>query len=571
MRLSSILVAAALLATPAAFAQAPTPVHAHTAALYRCPMHPDVAEPAPGRCPRCGMALQQDANVPEATEHTGHGAAVQDAAHGSYGASAEDAAHEGHGDAAQDPAHESHDAAAQDSAHGDHDAAAQDSAHEGDDAAAQDSAHMGHGDAHQSAAHEGHAAAEGSPHAGHGTAGADMPRAPLGLGMEREGSGTAWQPDATPVFGHHFMPGAGWMLMLHYNVHAGYDWQGGPRGDQQFTSGNWVMLMGEHALGGGVFAARLMLSAEPFTTGGKDGYPLLLQSGEEVGGVPLHDRQHPHDLFMEVAASYRHALSRDLAFELYVAPSGEPALGPVAFPHRYSASMNPFAVLGHHWQDSTHVAFGVATAGLYGRAWKLEGSWFNGREPDEDRYDFDLRKPDSYSGRLTVNPTRELSLQVSGGYLKSPEGHAPDEDQVRLTASAQYTRELSNGAWATTAVWGQNRGHGPASNALLLESLVERGPHAVFARTELVQKGEEDLTLPDEVLGGDHHRLFTVGTLQLGYVHHLKPVGGVQLGLGALGAVNSVPAALEGLYGSRLPLSGMVFLQLRPAPVWAQR
>ncbi|MBF5045821.1 hypothetical protein FGE12_25660 [Aggregicoccus sp. 17bor-14] len=412
---------------------------------------------------------------------------------------------------------------------------------------------------------------EASAHAEHGAAAMDMPMSPLGLGMEREGSGTAWQPDATPVFGHHFMPGAGWMLMLHYNVHAGYDWQGGPRGDQQLTSGNWVMLMGEHALGRGVFAARLMLSAEPLTTGGKDGYPLLLQSGEEVGGVPLHDRQHPHDLFMEVAASYRHALSRDLAFELYLAPSGEPALGPVAFPHRYSASTNPFAVLGHHWQDSTHIAFGVATAGVYGRAWKLEGSWFNGREPDEDRYDFDLRTPDSYSGRLTVNPTRELSLQVSGGYLKSPEGHAPDEDQVRLTASVQYTRELSNGAWATTAVWGQNRGHGPASNAVLLESLLERGPHAVFGRVEVVQKGQEDLTLPDEVLGGDHHRLFTVGTLQLGYVHHLKPVGGVQLGLGALGALNPVPAALEGLYGSRLPLSGMVFLQLRPAPAWAQR
>ena len=223
--------------------------------------------------------------------------------------------------------------------------------------------------------------------------------------------------------------------MAHYNLFAGYDRQNGERGDYQWISTGWGMLMESRSLWGGGLVRRQMLSLEPWTTT-KGGYPLLLQTGEEVDGEPLHDRQHPHDLFMEIAAVYSRPLSDSLAFQVYVAPSGEPALGPTAFPHRMSAFSDPLAALSHHWQDSTHIAFGVLTAGVLTRKIKLEGSWFNGREPDDERYDFDFRPLDSYSGRISVNPTPSLSFQASYGYLKSPEELHPEESVHRLTASA---------------------------------------------------------------------------------------------------------------------------------------
>jgi hypothetical protein len=175
----------------------------------------------------------------------------------------------------------------------------------------------------------------------------DMAIAPLDLPMSREASGTAWQPDATPMPMHMTMAG-GWMLMLHYTLHGGYDWQGNtPRGDDRAIGLGWVMGMATHALGGGYFTARAMLSPEAFLVGER-GYPLLLQSGEEVNGVALFDRQHPHDLFMETAVMYAHAITRGVAAEIYAAPSGEPALGPVAFPHRPFALYDMAATLGHH-------------------------------------------------------------------------------------------------------------------------------------------------------------------------------------------------------------------------------
>ena len=246
----------------------------------------------------------------------------------------------------------------------------------------------------------------------------------------REGSGTSWMPDSTPVFAHHFMAGD-WMLMLHYSVLAGYDDQWSDRGSRRFTSINWVMGMASHPLLGGEVELRSMLSLEPATAGGATAIPILLQSGETYGGKPLHDRQHPHDFFMEVAALYRHALAGGFGLELYGAPAGEPALGPTAFMHRLSAMLNPFPPIGHHWQDSTHISFPVLTAGLYNRWLKLEGSTFHGREPDENRWDFDLGALDSWSARLSANPTSSTSLQISYGYLHSPEAIRPDESEHR--------------------------------------------------------------------------------------------------------------------------------------------
>jgi hypothetical protein len=219
--------------------------------------------------------------------------------------------------------------------------------------------------------------------------------APLGISMERMGSGTTWIPDAVTLPSRHFMAGS-WELMVHGVAFAQYINQDGPRGDSQFGSLNWGMFMASRELAGGRFQARTMLSIDPATVT-KRGYPLLLQSGEALEGEPIRDRQHPHDFWMELGLLYERPVSSTLGISVYAAPAGEPALGPVAFMHRPSAMDNPFAPLGHHWQDATHISFGVLTAGLFGRSWKLEGSVFNGREPNEERWDFDRIKLDSYS------------------------------------------------------------------------------------------------------------------------------------------------------------------------------
>ena len=315
----------------------------------------------------------------------------------------------------------------------------------------------------------------------------------------REGSGTSWMPDSSPVFAHHFMAGD-WMLMLHYAATLGYDDQWSDRGSRRLTSTNWVMGMAAHPLLGGQLTFRTMLSAEPATAGGELQLPLLLQSGETYGGRPLHDRQHPHDLFMEVAAIYRRPIADLFGIELYGALSGEPALGPTAFMHRASAMNNPFPPIGHHWQDSTHISFGVLTAGVYNRWVKLEGSIFHGREPDENRWDFDFGALDSWSGRLSVNPTQQTSFQVSYGYVNSPEAAQPQESLHRVTASGSYSAPmLSDGNVALTALWGRNVEAGHSSDSALVEANLDLdGKNVPFVRFEYVQKLGHDLVLPGD-------------------------------------------------------------------------
>jgi hypothetical protein len=383
--------------------------------------------------------------------------------------------------------------------------------------------------------------------------------------MMRNASGTAWQPDASPHAGLHGSA-AGWDFMFHGLLFGGYDWQSGSRGDHAPVGLGWLMLMADHDVGPGRFGARVMLSPEPFTAQHDGGYPLLLQTGETYQGEPLRDRQHPHDLFMELAATYTQPLSKNWAFQLYAAPAGEPALGPVAFPHRLSASSDPLAVIGHHWEDSTHIAFGVLTAGLFTPTAKLEGSWFNGREPDENRKDFDFHKLDSYSLRLSVNPAREVSAQVSYGYLPSHDVLHPEEPLHRMTFSAMYHRPVgSSGHWATTAVFGRNvEGEHGGSNAALLETNLDLdGLNVVFGRVEYVQKTGHDLVLPEAL----EEERFGVASLSLGYLRNLGPLGPVLPGVGVRAAVNLVPAGLEPTYGSRTPVGGMIYLRLASAPM----
>jgi len=238
--------------------------------------------------------------------------------------------------------------------------------------------------------------------------------------MGAMGSGTAWQPSSGPMHMQHWTKGD-WLLMFHYNLFAGVNRQGGPRGVTKFESANWFMPMAYHKLGKGTLQLRGMFSAEPFTFP-PGGSPLLFQTGETYKGQPLIDRQHPHDLFMELSAQYTLPIGERGTWFTYFGYPGEPALGPVAFPHRMSASENPSATLAHHLQDSTHISFGVLTTGFTYRWFKLEGSIFNGREPDENRYDFDAHKWNSRSARLWFMPNSNWAFQISHGFLRSPEG-----------------------------------------------------------------------------------------------------------------------------------------------------
>jgi hypothetical protein len=410
------------------------------------------------------------------------------------------------------------------------------------------------------------------PHAGHAThepgpdgpAGEDL-TALVDLDRARNASGTAWQPEESPHAAFHHTA-AGWQLMFHTLLFAGYDYQASDRGAHAPVGIGWVMGMATRRFRTGALTARVMLSPEPWTAQADGGYPLLLQSGETYQGVALHDRQHPHDLFMEIGLLYTQGLGDDLALQLYLAPAGEPALGPVAFPHRQSAASDPLAALVHHWQDSTHISFGVITAGIITRWGKLEGSWFNGREPDEERTDFDLRRPDSFSLRASVAPAPGWSGQVSYGYLPDHDVLHPGEPLHKATTSVMYHRaRAGTGHWASTAALGLNKhGHGHAAAAALLETNLDLdGTHVLFGRLELVQKSGEDLALPSASL---HHETFWLPSLAAGYLYNLPPFAGLVAGLGLRAAAGLVPAEVRPYYGTRAVLGGIAFLRLAVAP-----
>jgi hypothetical protein len=387
---------------------------------------------------------------------------------------------------------------------------------------------------------------------------------PLGVSMERMGSGTTWIPDAVPLPARHVMAGS-WLLMLHGFAFVQYDKQAAPRGDDQFGSLNWAMLMASRDLLGGRFQARTMLSLDPATVTNR-GYPLLLQSGETYRGQPLVDRQHPHDFWMELAVMYERALSRTIGVTVYAAPSGEPALGPVAFMHRPSAMDNPVAPLGHHWQDATHISFGVLTAGVFGEHWKLEGSAFNGREPNEERWGFDRLRLDSYAGRFTLHMDSSWVFSAGYGFLKSPEALNPSESMHRVTASVLHGRKLgSDGQIATSVVWGANRHSGRTTHSALAESeaVLDRR-NTIVGRLEIVQKTATNLVLPAGPGGFAPDSTFTIAAASVGYIREVVRMSKATLGIGFQATLNVVPSSLDPIYGSRTPAGGMVFVRIRP-------
>jgi hypothetical protein len=404
------------------------------------------------------------------------------------------------------------------------------------------------------------------------------------LPMSRNGSGTAWQPDQTAMY--MWMQHQGpWMLMYHGAAFGRYTSQNfnhqNARGQRNAVDGpNWFMTMAQRPVGErGLLNFSLMLSLDALTET-RGGYPLLFQTGESYKGQPLIDKQHPHDLFSGLSVAYTHAFSQDVDLTAYLGYPGEPAVGPTAFMHRLSAMPNPDAPLSHHWTDATHITYGVATLGLRYKQFKLEGSNFTGREPDQYRFDFDRPRADSWAARLNWNPSRELALQVSRAFIKSPEDLHTYENMTRTTASLLHSRSWGERRYIASAlVWGLNQGHGDhGEHAVLAETNLTLGRPTFYGRYEFVQKNSEELRFYPAGPTGypTAEMIFNIHALTLGSSYRLASLGGArgpELSVGGQLTGYIIPPSLqdERVYSSlggsepgygKLPLSASVYVRL---------
>lgn len=372
-------------------------------------------------------------------------------------------------------------------------------------------------------------------------------------------SGTSANPASAPLpmimtqFGQ-------WNAMFMGTAFVSDIQQSGPRGGAKLYSTNWLMASAGHAAGAkGAFETDLMLSLEPATITGRR-YPLLFQTGETAYGIPLIDAQHPHNFIMALGFHYVYQLGENTTLDAYAAPVGDPALGPVAYPHRASAAELPEAPISHHWQDSTHIADDVVTLGLSHKKFKLEASGFHGAEPGENRWIIQAGPIDSWATRLWFFPGGNWAAQVSAGRIAHPEA-LEGGDQVRTTASLHYSKPMQGAAWASSLIWGRN--HSTATfrnlNSYLAESALPiRGRNWITARLEWVDK-DELFTVYDGT--------FRIGAYTAGYTRDIDLFRHIQTGVGANFSAYSLPDAIKGYYGNH-PLGGNIFvrLRLRPAP-----
>ncbi|CAN5239251.1 hypothetical protein BH09PSE3_BH09PSE3_13200 [soil metagenome] len=390
-------------------------------------------------------------------------------------------------------------------------------------------------------------------HEHHDMAGMDMSGMDMGdTDAPIIGSGTSRLPAAEGMMsGLHFNPG-GWAVMVHGYVWGTYSNQGGPRGDDMGFATSMAMVEGSRDLSASTrLQLRGMFSLDPLI--GKRGYPNLFATGESANGIALVDRQHPHDLFMELSARVDTDVGNGFTAFVYGGPVAEPALGPSAFMHRASAQFNPEAPITHHWFDSTHITYGVVTAGIANKRFQIEGSAFRGREPDEARYNIETPKLDSYSVRGTWTPTPNWAASLSYGRLKSPEALHPDEDETRLIAAIAYADKRL----AVTAAYSRkNRLPGRVIDAYLAEANWSFMPrNALFGRVENVDNDE--LFAEGNPL---HDQPFRVTKATLGYAYTL-PIGPFGLSLGGSGSAYAKSAALDAAYG-RSPISFTLFAKL---------
>jgi hypothetical protein len=378
-------------------------------------------------------------------------------------------------------------------------------------------------------------------------------------------SGTNAEPNSTPIPMLMKKKGA-WTLMFHANVFVLDEQQSSPRGADRFFSTNWFMPMAQRKLGRGIFTTRVMLSGEPATITDRR-YPLLFQQGETAFGVPIADGQHPHNLFMEIAALYDWKLGARTLISFYAAPVGDPAIGPTAYAHRASAFEDPVAPLGHHQEDSTHISDDVVTIGLTYRIVRLEASGFHGREPDENRWTISQGGIDSWSSRLTIQPGKNWSGQYSYARIASPEALFPTEDQERMTASVMYNRPLHSGNWASTLLWGRTRSlqDGSIFDSYLLESTVRfHESNYAWTRIENAERSNE-LILGENPLppGFIEEPIGHVWAYTLGYDHDIHLAPHLASAIGIQATTYGVPSILQPIYGRR-PAGLAVFIRLRP-------
>jgi hypothetical protein len=377
-------------------------------------------------------------------------------------------------------------------------------------------------------------------------------------------SGTSAEPNSTPSPMIMTMKGD-WMLMFHANAFLVDTQQTSLRGGDKLFSTNWFMPMVEREVGRGQLTLRAMFSLEPATVTGER-YPLLFQQGETAYGVPIADGQHPHNFFMELAGLYDLHLGERSLLSVYLAPEGDPAIGPTAYPHRASAFENPVGTLGHHQEDSTHISNDVVTVGLTNRTVRIEASGFHGREPDEHRWNFEQGKIDSWSTRLTVQPGEDWSGQFSYARIASPEALFPSENQDRMTASLMYNLPVAHGNWANAAVWGRTRSltDSAKENSYLLEStLAFKDRNSAWIRLENAGRSNELLVGEHALPAGFEERPLThVQAYTLGYDHEVDMAPHVATAIGAQVTGYGVGGPLKPVYGSD-PMSVEVFIRMR--------
>lgn len=370
-----------------------------------------------------------------------------------------------------------------------------------------------------------------------------------------EGSGSSRLPGAEGSHsGLHIPAGDDWMVMAHGYVWGVYTDQSGPRGDDKLYVQSMIGVMAERDTDWGRVQFKSMFSLEPIMS--NRGYPNLFASGETAGGLSLVDRQHPHDFFMELSARVDVNIGRKASLFIYGGPIGEPAIGPAAFMHRGSSRYNPEAPITHHWFDSTHITYGVATVGLASRLWQIEGSVFTGREPDEERWGFDKMRFDSWSVRGTLTPSPNWAMQLSYGRFKEPEPTHPGVDTAKLTASVHYAN--GKGLSATAAFGLRDSIPGGTNDAWLGElnwDITDR--HIVFGRIENVKNSELFPDHSDPL----HDQPFRVTKFQAGYAYRLPITDSVGLALGGTVSTFAKPDVLDAAYGDN-PMGYTLFARL---------
>jgi len=384
------------------------------------------------------------------------------------------------------------------------------------------------------------------------------------LPMSRNGSGTGWLPDASPMY-MHLQKNKRSNWMVHGNIVLRYNKQDvfgkGSRGDAKIEVPNWFMGMYTRLIGAkGLVNITAMISLDPLTVGEK-GYPLLFQSGETYNGNRLVDRQPPRDFISGLSVGYTHMFNKDVDLTAYFGYPGEPALGPVSYMKRISAFNNPDAVLGHHWQDSRHVVFGVGTLGLRIKKFKGEGSIFTGREPNENRYNLDQARFDSYSYRLSYNPNPEWSFQFSQGFIHEPEKLEPGQDVTRTSVSVMRSKSLRTINWSQSLIWGMNdkKFNLPREHTILYENNLQFQSQAFYGRYEFIQKTPKDLGLDSVPV----YTKYNIHALTVGYNYNIAPAAPIEILLGFQTTLNFTDRLLKHLYGSA-PLGLEIYLQLRP-------